>query len=474
MPPRLVWLGIGLWIIQARLGAETFTVNRELQVQFLGATQGTNHVMPGQRLRQLHGRAPAWLRDVLARLSPGSAAPVISRTSEDATLILWFWDASPSNRGGLRSPFVPQLVVMRPLADDGLPWGLEVYPQRAGWPWLFDAPIYPRRPRTILFEFASAGRGASDPSSHVRHAGTLRVRNPSPFDGPFWTPQPFPVRRSIHGMNLSVDDVHVERSIRTNAGRRWMHTRIVAELAGDFRDPDVRQRIRRVTLSDPTGNRIALARFPSSDAQTDGGSVRYWSSATLFDDDPAWQLSVELSPRPEEERSEVLQFAGVPDSSPLRTPPWDESGLLPVSSPVPAPPSQQLSRRIPGLGVGDVRVWYRDSPSDSPWGEPVQVTMTLTGVHSNSTVRVVSIEDREGRTWKPLTHQDPLHFGQIGRQSSWELFPSQLQTNATAPFDVFVEVMLTHRVDFLVPARIPRHVPDGVRNRIRSSELQAD
>ena len=30
MPPRLVWLGIGLWIILARLGAETFTVNREL------------------------------------------------------------------------------------------------------------------------------------------------------------------------------------------------------------------------------------------------------------------------------------------------------------------------------------------------------------------------------------------------------------------------------------------------------------
>ena len=477
---RLVWLFIGLWLTMAGLGAETFTVNDELRVRLLGVTAGTNHIMPGQRLRQLHGRAPAWLQGILGRLSPDSAAPVVSRTSEETVLNLWFWDASPSNRSELRSPSGPQLVVMRPLADDGLRWGQEILPERSVWPWVFEATIYPRRQRTILFELVSYNRPTwTAPLSPIPHTETLRVRNPSPFDGPYWKLQPLPGRWVTNGLNLSVNDVRVDRSIRTNAGGLWAQIQTVVELSGDFVNADVRQRIRKVSLSDPTGNRIQLIPFPSPNAPTDGGSVRYWSGATLFDDDPAWRLSVELAPWPEEGRSEVLRFAGVLNSVPAQTAPWDESSPPPVSSPIPEPPAQQSSGLIPGLSVQDVRVYHRASLSDSSVSHPtMQVDMTLVGVHSNAMVRIASIEDREGRTWLPMSQQDlvlwPSELGQVGRHSSIHIPPSQGHANATPPFLVSVEVMLPHRVDFLVPSVVPRRSMEGTPSRVPDSKAKSE
>ncbi|MBN8246129.1 MAG: hypothetical protein J0L84_01650 [Verrucomicrobia bacterium] len=469
MRPRLAGLMIGLWIPMAGLGAETFTVNDELQVRFLGVTAGTNHIMPGQRLRQLHGRAPAWLKDILGWVSPDSATPLVSRTTEESALNLWFWDASPSNRSGLRSPYVPQRVMMRLLAEDGLPWGQDAFPQRAGWPWVFEATIYPRRQRTILFEFVSFDPPTpAAPFSPFRRIGTLRVRNPSPFAGPFWKPQPLPAHRTTNGLNLSANDVRVDRT-RGHAGRPGLQLRTVVELSGDFVNAEVRQRIRRVRLSDPTGNRIQLIPFPGTNATTDGGSVRFWSGDTLFDDDPAWRLSVDLAPKPEEGRSEVLRVARVPDSSPAQTSPWDESSPLPIPSPMPASPAPQSSALFPGLSVEDVRVWHHSEAPD----HSMQVNMTVIGASSDVMIRVASVEDAAGLLWLPMGRQDlflwPLELGQVGLHSFMELHPSQGQTHATPPFQIAVEVLLPHRVDFLVPAHVPRLASDGSSNRIPSS-----
>lgn len=475
MRPRLAGLMIGLWVPMAGLGAGTFTVNDELQLRFLGVTAGTNHIMPGQRLRQLHSRAPAWLKDILGWLSPDSATPLVFRTTEESALNLWFWDASPGNRSGLRSPYVPQQVVMRPLAEDGLRWGQDAFPQRAGWPWVFEATIYPRRQRTILFEFVSFDPPTpAAPFSPSRRIETLRVRNLFPFDGPFWTPQPLPAHRATHGLNLAVNAVRVNRSIRTNAAGPWVQLQTVVELSGDFVNEEVRQRIRRVRLSDPTGNRIQLIPFPGTHPPTDRRSVRYWSGDTLFDDDPAWRLSVDLAPQPEEGRSEVLRVARVPDSSPAQTSPWDESSPLPVPSPMPAPPAPQSSALFPGLSVEDVRVWHHSQEPD----HSMQVNMTVIGASSDVMIRVASVEDAAGLLWLPMGRQDlflwPLELGQVGLHSFMQLHPSQGQTHATPPFQIAVEVLLPHRVDFLVPAHVPRLAPDGSSNWGPNSRTKAE
>ncbi|MCW5559663.1 MAG: hypothetical protein KIT22_17750, partial [Verrucomicrobiae bacterium] len=96
------WLSLAFALVG--LGAEIFQVNDRLRVRFLGATEGTHHVAPGQHWRQWYRRSPAWVKNVMGRLLPDSAAPVVSYISEEPVLNLWFWDASPSNRSGLLTP----------------------------------------------------------------------------------------------------------------------------------------------------------------------------------------------------------------------------------------------------------------------------------------------------------------------------------------------------------------------------------
>lgn len=301
MRKRVIWLGVllvgaGLITVVVMLSRNapprSVTLANGIVLECLGATHGTNHVMPGySRLAKL---LPRPLQSFF-----GLNRPTQSFTTDTPLLAVWLRDdpAASSNRVG-RVGMVSLLADERGVIAGDDTWH-SLWPGNRGGGGTFNQQFraLPGRSREITVKFFDEGSGLERPL-----LGELTFPNPAFNEAPVWEPEPLPAQRTNGGLACRLEQlvagVGHHTSLGTTATGEYFESSAAEsgqrpQALGLFRFeedglPSANWVVGTVWLADATGNSI---RCGSSSHQCFEDLVAHRFGSILWPDE-VWDMTV--------------------------------------------------------------------------------------------------------------------------------------------------------------------------------------
>lgn len=271
---------------------------------FRGTTYGTNH----------HFAAPGW-RGLVGRVLPRKLKGRFGRGASISTatpsLTIWF-ERRGSSGGwlnlqyllGTGTNFAP-IHSSHSTSVGGGPGAAVI--EGHGFA------VFPRRERSItlrLYDRTKGGQYWDNP----HYAGEITLRNPAPFTGPHWTPDPLPATKRVDDFDVTLKDVFANADWRrrrpltatTNPANHSAFARLHFSRDGrkleEWSSP-------KVELSDATGNTLTSSSWSGG---WQGEDYELQVQGTLWPDEQAWKMRFELSRTTNFTSAELCTFRGIP------------------------------------------------------------------------------------------------------------------------------------------------------------------
>ncbi len=337
------------WSAGHRATPQILTLPNGERFEFAGVTWSREAVPPVLLARVVH-----WLPSALANLVRKRCGARISQTNlgeeyPEPHLFVWY-------RGlGTNSPTPGQSMGWIPTAqlagEDGIQSGVQGFPIFAsGVAWSFvQFPVVPKRRRVLRCLFYPSGYGGE---ALVPFA---KLSFPNPLFGHFpqWQPEPLPAVKTVGDLEVRLDAVESGHPIsgatieRPNGGRAPAYEPIQGGQTPNQTGIDLSLRSAKGTnelwvmhsaeLSDATGNTLRSAWTQAGDWLASGfprrsapGWIGYCESipGTLWPDETAWHLKLELKRASGFDPAELVAFKKVP------VPPMGGTNTVPITNTV--------------------------------------------------------------------------------------------------------------------------------------------
>jgi|GEM_PF-3090779 len=172
---------------------------------------------------------------------------------------------------------------------------------------------FPRRERNITLRLYDRGQGGKY-WDNPHFAGEITFRNPAPFTGPHWTPEPLPATKRVGDFDVTLKDVFANADWgrrrpldgATNPANLSVFARLHFSRDGrkleEWSSP-------KVELSDATGNKLASSSWTGWWQDKD---YELQFQGTLWPDEQAWRMRFELSRTTNFTSAELFTFRGIP------------------------------------------------------------------------------------------------------------------------------------------------------------------
>jgi hypothetical protein len=326
---RIFWPVVALLLLAAVAGAwwwtgahqappQIITLPNGERYQFVGATYGTRNVPP-VLAAELVSWLPARLASLARRYIGGSAVQFRAGGKfGKPRLLVWF-------RALGTNAFVPSIVLDDRLADQaGNEAGVESVADFTRFfhlgDWTYaDFSTFPRRSRVIQCNlYTSVAINSTNPPALV---GSIHFPNPAYGRFPQWKPESLPTTKKAGDVEVRLDDLttgHLISSglgLRTAKGGETTMTKLHVSLISPAGSPEswVTQ---GEELSDATGNIISNVFYSSllaGDGMPSGKSgFSGYLFRTLWPDEPAWRLKLEIKRAAGFTQEELVTFKNVP------------------------------------------------------------------------------------------------------------------------------------------------------------------
>jgi hypothetical protein len=381
--------GAGVWLLRVREPRNApITLSDGTVLVFRGATYGTVHEYHGGGWR---GRMAGWLPERMAKRIRQGGSIV---TTYQPSLTVWFERTRLSSQ---TAPVAIELVLGTGTSfswaekthglSSGLPGGATI--EGVGWT------TFPRRGRTITLRLYDGGVNRPD----RRQAGEFTFANPAITNPPGWQPEPLPATRRVEDFDVTLKEfiTGVDRShggaLRPAARptESGVHARLGISRSGqDVSDwhPSSAE------LSDATGNQVRSTRWTGLQKAPGDYSLNFTPS--LWTDERAWKLRLELSRWTNFPPDEVWTVRGVPvGATDLKTNPAFRTNLQGAVLQLEGAPERATR---PGQHEATLTV------NVSPHRRDYRLTL----------VTVFDEQGREAKSWGPslagASHTFYLHF----------------------------------------------------------------
>ncbi len=313
-------------LIWPRTPPQIITLPNGEKYVFAGVTYGTNVVAPSLALRLIHPmpiRIRAWfLRQFNSRISTWGF--LVPRTSPE--LMVWFRRLNiPAT-----APATNVLLVTKLLDSTGVEggWGgpgliNTTLPTSVIW-WPAEFTQTPRRSPMLRLNFYTV----VDVVTNRRFLAQVTFRNPLYGRYPQWQPEPLPAVKSDGDLKVTLDtfETGIARSVRTNGAILTWHVPAPPGQDADTsfhlsfgspRGTNETWMVAASELSDATGNVISNRRNGvvnqfRNRPPARGGQNNSGLNGTLWPDEAAWRLKVELVRVDGFPSNEVVTFKNVP------------------------------------------------------------------------------------------------------------------------------------------------------------------